>query len=129
MAGPVGLDVERVPVEVVATALAPEERTAVETAANPLAAFVVCWTRKEAATKAISTGLRLEPDEVVVSPPSQPARLLSWPADVAASEVALFDLVAQPGYSAAAAVVGASDGVVELNGSPVLAATARRYAV
>src|SRR5205085_8146455 len=50
--GPVGLDVEGVArAELMATALAPGEADAVRAADDPTRAFLVCWTRKEAAAK------------------------------------------------------------------------------
>jgi 4'-phosphopantetheinyl transferase len=118
---PVGLDVERVrEAAVVEAALAPVEAAAVADAADPARAFAVCWTRKEAATKAVGAGLRLEPGDVVVSAPGERARLLSWPAPPRPEEVTLFDLAARPDHVAALAVLGRCDGVVESDGSPLL---------
>jgi phosphopantetheinyl transferase len=101
-------------------ALAPAEADAVAAATDPVRAFLVCWTRKEAAAKAIGEGLRLEPREVVVALPDERPRLVSWPAAVAPDEVVLFDLEARPGHVGALAVVGACDAVQELDGVPLL---------
>jgi 4'-phosphopantetheinyl transferase len=121
-AGPVGLDVEGVARAVLLPdALTSSEAAAVAAADDPTRAFLVCWTRKEAAAKAIGEGLRLEPREVVVAPPDERPRLLSWPAAVPPARVALFDLEARPDHVGALAVVGACEAVVELDGSALLA--------
>ena len=123
----VGVDVEPLerrlrPVELASVALAPEE--ADELAAlgegERIRAFLVYWTRKEAATKAVGLGLEIVLAEVRVSAPHQPARLLSWGHDVAAEDVALTDLAAPDGHVAALAVVGVCEEVVELDGSALL---------
>lgn len=72
----VGIDVEPIrPVEtdVIRTACAPEEWPLITGAT----AFARVWTRKEAVLKALGTGLSIEPATLVVSPPDQPARVVS----------------------------------------------------
>ena len=123
----VGVDVELLdrrlrPRELARVALAPEE--AEELAAldedERVRAFLVYWTRKEAATKAVGRGLELELGEIRVSAPDESPRLLSWRDDVAPEDVALVDLEAPAGHVAALAVVGKCDDVVELDGSALL---------
>jgi 4'-phosphopantetheinyl transferase len=123
----VGVDVEPLerrlrPVELASVALAPEE--AEELAAldegERICAFLVYWTRKEAATKAVGLGLEIPLSGVRVSPPGEPPRLLAWEHAVAPEDVMLADLAAPDGHVAALAVVGECDEVVELDGSALL---------
>jgi 4'-phosphopantetheinyl transferase len=124
---PVGVDVEqlggRLSVEDVAKlALSREEARALDAlgAEEREHGFLVSWTRKEAVTKALGAGLRIEPADVVVTAPGDPPRLLAWPNDAAPDEVALFDLAARDGHVASLAVLGACDAVAELDGSSLL---------
>lgn len=86
-AGPVGVDVEEVgrlsDTELACLAdqaLAPEERAALarRPAADRARGFTTYWTRKEALVKATGEGLGVPLDHVIVSPPSEPPRLLRW---------------------------------------------------
>jgi 4'-phosphopantetheinyl transferase len=85
--GPVGIDIEEVGPwaaadldDVAQLTLATEERAVL--ARQPLStralAYTTYWTRKEAAVKATGEGLAAALDELVVSPPSAPPRVLRW---------------------------------------------------
>jgi 4'-phosphopantetheinyl transferase len=85
--GPVGVDVEEIgrhdqaELERLADeVLAPEERAELTRlpGRDRAAAFTTYWTRKEALVKATGDGLLTRLDAVVVSPPSDPPRLLRW---------------------------------------------------
>lgn len=124
--GPVGLDVEcATEAAVVPAALTPGEAAALAEATDPGRDFLVFWTRKEAALKALGAGLRLEPRDVVVSLPAEPPRLIAWPAPLPPERVALADLVARPNHVASLAVIGRCDHVVERDGAPLLSAAPR----
>jgi 4'-phosphopantetheinyl transferase len=88
--------------------------------------FLVAWTRKEAITKATGDGLRVSFKHVVVSPASQPPRVVSWPYIEPVEHVTLFDLAAAEGYVAALAVIGRCDEVVPGDGSALLKLTLTR---
>lgn len=82
---PVGVDVERVDpgldvAGVVPLTLAPSEEAALCTVdeSRQAAAFARYWCRKEALVKMTGDGLRTPLGSVVVSPPDEPPRLLSW---------------------------------------------------
>lgn len=60
------------------------------------------WVRKEAVLKAAGLGLRTPPDQVIVSPPWQPARVVRWSDSPASFVVA--DLHEVPGYATALAI-------------------------
>lgn len=101
-AGPVGVDVERAAGadfpgfdEV---ALHPSER------ATEAAGRTRTWVRKESLLKALGRGLAVDPREVRLSGPDQPAAVLAWP-DVGGGTPWLYDLDAPPGYVAAATVL------------------------
>jgi 4'-phosphopantetheinyl transferase len=85
------------------------------------AAFLVYWTRKEAVTKATGDGLRVSFQQVVVSGPGEPARVIGWPYPRPPADVRLFDLETEPGYAAAVAAIGDCDGVVAQDGTALLA--------
>lgn len=120
---PVGIDVERTdpsldPAELCANVLTSVERAALfglEPASRP-GAFTRYWTRKEAVVKATGEGLRARLDDIAVSAPWEPARLLSrvGRADLVRM-TRLHDLDARPGYSAALAVLGEDPPVHELD--------------
>ena len=83
---PIGVDVETV---VAAdfdgfdrVALAPEEANRISdlTGARLLHARCRLWTRKEALLKATGHGLTVDPTQIVVSGPDEPAALEHWPA-------------------------------------------------
>jgi 4'-phosphopantetheinyl transferase len=113
--GLVGIDVEEVGLYdddeltcIAGQALAPEERA--ELARQPLRAraeaFTTYWTRKEALVKATGEGLATPLDQLVVSAPWAPPRVLRW-AGHDDAELALHTLDPPPGLVAALAVVGA----------------------
>ncbi len=83
---PIGLDVELVNPSVDAVALARLSLAPAETddlvrrpPAERAAAFTTYWTRKEAAIKATGEGIRADLTKLVVTPPDQPAAVVSWP--------------------------------------------------
>ena len=85
--GPVGVDIEEVAPwdaadldDVAALTLAPVERAVLvrQRAADRALAFTTYWTRKEAAVKAVGTGLTAALENIVVSPPTSPPRLVRW---------------------------------------------------
>ena len=125
---PVGVDVEalagaRFDVdELRRLALSDDEALALDglDASERRRAFLVAWTRKEAVTKAVGAGLAVPLRDVVVSPAHEPPRLLAWPYDDPPEAVSLFDVGSDPGYPATVAVLGACDGVRELDGSELL---------
>lgn len=85
--------------------LARGEREQVAAAADPLAAFLRAWTRKEALLKAIGCGLRVELREVAIAPDGTVAALpaaLGDPAVWTVSDLAL------DGYAGAVAARAAS---------------------
>jgi 4'-phosphopantetheinyl transferase len=78
------------------------------------AAFLNCWTRREAYLKATGEGIAESPDQIEVSfAPGEPARLLSLRGDPnAAAAWHLQELVPGPEYVAALAVKGHARTVV-----------------
>ncbi|WP_051851922.1 4'-phosphopantetheinyl transferase family protein [Streptomyces sp. NRRL F-5650] len=114
-AGPVGVDIQylvtdgRARDSVLAeperrTLLAlPEERRA--------AAFTRYWARKEAVLKATGDGLTVDPADLTVSGPDEPARLLGWRGRPdAVPRIALTDLDTGPGHRLAVALWGPAGG-------------------
>jgi 4'-phosphopantetheinyl transferase len=83
---PVGVDVEpltqTIDVEGLAEqVLAPSERDALiadPNQARRARALLTAWARKEAVLKATGDGLRVDPRDVVLSPPGTPPRLLAF---------------------------------------------------
>jgi 4'-phosphopantetheinyl transferase len=130
---PVGLDVEHAKSrrdDIAALArfsLSAAEREVLAAVApgGELAAFLVYWTRKEAVTKATGDGLRVSFQQVVVSGPGEPPRVLGWPYPRPPADVRLFDLETEPDYAAAVAVIGDCDGVVAQDGTALLAENIR----
>jgi 4'-phosphopantetheinyl transferase len=123
--GPVGIDVEEVGrfdaavlESLAAYALAPEERT--ELAGEPTArAFTTYWTRKEALAKATGDGIGRSLQQIVVSPPSSPPRLLRW--EGRSVTVTLHALHPPPGAVGTLAVLGrAPVQVLEHDAGPLL---------
>jgi 4'-phosphopantetheinyl transferase len=125
---PVGVDVEEVgrfdAGELDAMAghtLAPEERAelARQPAEDRARAFSTYWARKEAVVKATGVGIATSLDQLVVSPPSSPPRVLRWEAQ--SERLSLHVLHPPPGLVAALAVVGeAPTDVVERSAAPIL---------
>lgn len=131
--GAVGVDVEAV------GRVAPEELGQLAACALPAAerahlarlpaavrprAFTVGWVRREAVLKATGQGLAAPPEELVLTPPSTPPRVLrrSGP-----EPVWLRDLPAPSGFVAALAGLGTPpDDVVHRDAGPLLRQTSRR---
>ena len=87
-------------------------------------AFTVSWVRREAVLKATGEGLGIPPDELVVTPPSTPPRVLRRGGP---EPVWLHDLPAPAGFVAALAGLGtAPDDVVHRDAGPLLRQTSRR---
>jgi 4'-phosphopantetheinyl transferase len=109
-AGPVGVDVEEVkpdPGGVPQLALAPTELASLQQLSEreQEAAFIRMWVRKEAVLKATGHGLRIPPDQVVVSGPNEDPALLSWPLDITPGGVRLHTLDPGDGYAGAVALL------------------------
>lgn len=107
---PIGLDVELVNPDVEALSLARVSLAPAETEdltrrpeADQPAAFTTYWTRKEAVVKATGDGLRADLTKLVVTPPDQPAALLSWPDHT--TPIQLLDVEAAPNHQAALAAL------------------------
>jgi 4'-phosphopantetheinyl transferase len=100
-AGPVGVDVERRP----ADRLGPLARR-ILTAAEPVDRaddLLTYWCRKESVLKATGEGLRIALREVIVSPASEPARLVSYRGS--AIDAAMADLDVADTHAAALTVL------------------------
>lgn len=70
--------------------------------------FFGYWTRKEALLKATGHGLAVAMTEITISPPTEPARLVSWTATKPLTEpVRLYDVPVVPGYAGSVAVLTA----------------------
>jgi 4'-phosphopantetheinyl transferase len=128
-AGEVGVDIEQVDPwdeadldEVAQLTLAPVERAVLarQPAAGRALAFTTYWTRKEAAVKAVGTGLSTPLEEIVVSSPASPPRLLRWGQDGTRVPV-LYPLGARAGVVGTLAVLdGAPVRVVERDAADIL---------
>lgn len=125
---PVGVDVEpltrALDVELLAEqVLAPAERDAMVRADDAHRALLTAWTRKEALLKATGDGLRVDPREVVLSPPDAPPRLLAFahrPELVGACAIA--DVAPDAGHAGAVAVLAAEPvTLTALDGEALLA--------
>lgn len=114
-----GLDIEQVALrgrEPPPNALSPTEREAfaILSASDRLDAFIRTWTRKEAVLKATGDGLMLSPADLTMSPPWQPARLVTWiNRPPPHTSVYLCDLDAGPRYRASLATLGVPVTVVQ----------------
>jgi 4'-phosphopantetheinyl transferase len=118
--GAVGLDVERLRLDLNVAALASStltpgerERVAQLDGDAARAAVLACWTRKEAYTKGLGEGLRVPFDSFAVAPgPDGTVRVLPvGGADAEAARWSIRDL-ALPGYAGAVAYRGAPLSVV-----------------
>ncbi|MGY1836887.1 4'-phosphopantetheinyl transferase family protein [Blastococcus sp. SYSU DS0510] len=131
---PVGVDIEQVGpwaeadlADVAQFVLAPEERVVLarQRAGTRAEVFTAYWTRKEAAVKATGAGLSSPLEDIVVSSPASPPRVLRWGAadeDVPAPSLAA--LAAPAGFVGTVAVLGpTAPRVVEHDAGPLL----RRY--
>jgi len=107
--GPLGVDVT----EIAATDFDGFDRvalTAAETASLPtdgsprLIARAIYWSRKEAALKAVGTGLATDISRVEVTQPRQAPAVRSWELDIPPGQVLLRDLALPTGYRGSAAV-------------------------
>ena len=119
---PVGVDVECASSAVdavVPDALAAPEAEAVASLPpdERRRAFLVYWTRKEAAAKAVGLGLRVAPHELVVAGPDAEPKILAAPPPL--RDVYLADL-APRAAAAAVAVFGGRPRVTEVDGSDLL---------
>jgi 4'-phosphopantetheinyl transferase len=97
------------PRELYRSVLAPSEIACLERLppAETTRAFLSYWTRKEALVKATGDGITESLPGVVVSPPEEPARLLSYEGKPALAErTVMADLHRGPGHVATAAVIG-----------------------
>jgi 4'-phosphopantetheinyl transferase len=118
---PIGVDVEfasrRVDLRTIAERFfAPAEAAQLASLpeAEQLAAFLRCWTRKEAVLKARGDGLSLPLDRFVVSLlPGEPPRVVWLAPELRPAEWTLFNVAAPPGYVAAGAITGALPQLVE----------------
>lgn len=109
---PIGLDVELVnpsldPVALARVSLAPAETDDLvrRAPADRAAAFTTYWTRKEAAIKATGEGIRTDLTGLVVTPPDQPAAVVSWPDHP--GPIQLVDVGSAPNHRAALAALTA----------------------
>ncbi|HET6393803.1 MAG TPA: 4'-phosphopantetheinyl transferase superfamily protein [Blastococcus sp.] len=131
---PVGVDVEEIVpwaatelVDVALLTLAAEERAHLlgAPAGARAAGFATYWTRKEAVVKATGAGLTAPLEEIVVSAPASPPRVLRWDGPGGAAPPTLHTLRPPVGYVAALALVDGPADVVEADGAPLLRAAAR----
>jgi 4'-phosphopantetheinyl transferase len=125
---PVGVDVESVgalaEAELDALAdstLAGEERAALDSCPHRARAFTTWWTRKESVLKATGDGLAVPLDELVLSPPCAPPRVLRWPAASRARALSMHVLHPPAAHVATLTVLGAGPcRVVEADAAPLL---------
>lgn len=78
------------------------------------------WTRKEALLKATGHGLVAAMNELTMTPPDAPPRLLAWPSKLISTAVHMFDLKPGPGYVASLAALDARPTVVEYGAASLL---------
>jgi 4'-phosphopantetheinyl transferase len=126
---PVGVDVEPLrPVAdvepLLASVLAPVEAAAIAGLGGDelTRAFLVYWTRKEAVAKALGIGLSQGLEELVVSVPSKPARVVSAPLDPSGVVPTVADVDAGPDHVAAVAVLSSTAGTRAVDGAAAIAA-------
>lgn len=122
-AGPVGLDVERIDAraaDIAASVATENERRALARLPGDErpAAFFRFWTRKEAALKAVGTGLRVPMAAIDVSDPQRPVPVPGHGA------VLVSDLDVDDDHAAALAVGGTVPLVRAFDAGPLLAAAA-----
>nr|MDT0657374.1 4'-phosphopantetheinyl transferase superfamily protein [Micromonospora sp. DSM 115978] len=110
---PVGVDVQEIEngtdiASVAAMTLAPTERDWLDSqpAERFRPGFFGYWARKEAVLKATGHGLAVAMSGLVLTPPSEPARLLRWEAkQPPPAPVRLHDVPVPAGYTAAVALL------------------------
>jgi 4'-phosphopantetheinyl transferase len=126
--GPVGVDVELdscaefAGFDAVSLAESEQQQLAALSAEHRTTGRTQMWVRKEAVLKATGDGLTVDPRRVIVSPPSEPPRLLAW-ADgtVAPSDIQLIELHLGSGYVSCLAMVGPRSAPIRLrNGDELL---------
>jgi 4'-phosphopantetheinyl transferase len=104
--------------------LAAEERAEVagQAGEDRARAFTTYWTRKEAVLKATGDGLTTPLQELVVSPPSSPPRVVRWDGRTSRiGRLSLHALHPPPGFIATLAVLDrAPTRVVEADAAPLL---------
>jgi 4'-phosphopantetheinyl transferase len=110
--GPVGIDVEessrQLDSGIERHVLAPAE-SAGENGGD----IFTYWTRKEALVKATGDGLRAPMNEITVSPPDEPPRLLAWSGrDDLVGRFTMYALDPGPGYAACLALIDQPDAKV-----------------
>jgi 4'-phosphopantetheinyl transferase len=111
--GDIGVDVEQLGARIGLASLTESVLTTEEAAelrripsGEQDAGFLAYWTRKEAILKASGEGLRVAPDQLAVSPPDQPPRLLAWPRRPEMhGRIAMWALQPGPGYVACLALI------------------------
>ncbi len=104
--GRVGVDIETITRdhrELIEIACAPEERDSIRSGGD----FAVVWTRKEAVLKALGSGLRRPPSDVVTSPPDRPP-VLRRLGDGPTPACRLWDLPLDPDHVGTVAVLSAA---------------------
>lgn len=83
--------------------------------------FCRYWTRKEAVLKATGDGLSVLPELITVAPPSESPALTRWSGPRRPQPpIHLYDLDAEPGYTASLAAIGDELEVSEHDGSAIL---------
>lgn len=100
-AGPVGVDVEADG----AADLPGFDRVALHPGEHSTAGNTVLWVRKESVLKATGHGLRVEPSQLRVTAPDEPAALVEWHGPGAPPTAWMYDVQTAPGHVAAVTVL------------------------
>jgi 4'-phosphopantetheinyl transferase len=114
---PVGLDIAELRSSIDVEELAPivlsdRESLSGETTEAQRVSFLIHWTRKEAAVKAVGIGLQLPFSAITVSRSEDEARLLEWHLEPSAGNVRVHDVASpEPHYVAALAVIGGDNAI------------------